>query len=360
MIGGFLGAGKTTTLARLARRFTDQGRRVGIVTNDQAPRLVDTAHLRAAGFAVEEVAGSCFCCDFGGLARSVQQLVAAGRPDVILAEPVGSCTDLVATVIRPLRTHDGLPCRIAPYAVLVQPALATAVLGDGPPLRFSHESAYIFRKQLEEADLLVLNRIDELASGERDAVQALLRRSYPDREVLAMSARTGEGFERFCAALDASRRAGGRPLEVDYDVYAAGEADLGWLNSDVAVEAESAFELDHLLLAVVRTLGERFAEQAAETAHVKVIGAGGERHGVANLVSSGAAPVLSATSACRTRSARLIVNARVALAPETLQRLVTATIDATARSVGGTATFASLQSFRPGRPVPTYRIASDS
>ncbi|MCA9038145.1 MAG: hypothetical protein KDA91_23630, partial [Planctomycetaceae bacterium] len=32
MVGGFLGAGKTTTVARLAQHFMGQGRRVGIVT----------------------------------------------------------------------------------------------------------------------------------------------------------------------------------------------------------------------------------------------------------------------------------------------------------------------------------------
>ena len=36
MVGGFLGAGKTTALARLARFFLGRGQRVGLVANDQA------------------------------------------------------------------------------------------------------------------------------------------------------------------------------------------------------------------------------------------------------------------------------------------------------------------------------------
>ncbi len=46
MIGGFLGAGKTTTLARLAKHYQSRGKKVGIVTNDQAQNLVDTNSLR--------------------------------------------------------------------------------------------------------------------------------------------------------------------------------------------------------------------------------------------------------------------------------------------------------------------------
>ena len=98
MVGGFLGAGKTTTLGRLASRYIDKGLRVGIVTNDQATDLVDTHTLRQRGFDVEEVPGACFCCKFDDLLSTIGRLEGAETPDVILAEPVGSCTDLVATV----------------------------------------------------------------------------------------------------------------------------------------------------------------------------------------------------------------------------------------------------------------------
>src|SRR5213593_2125679 len=99
MLGGFLGAGKTTLIARLARHYQSRGLRVGIVTNDQAQDLVDTNTLRAQGLSVEEVAGACFCCNFNDLIAKAGKLGERDRPDVILAEPVGSCTDLVATVV---------------------------------------------------------------------------------------------------------------------------------------------------------------------------------------------------------------------------------------------------------------------
>src|SRR3989441_9779429 len=89
MVGGFLGAGKTTALARLARFYMDRGQRVGLVTNDQAQDLVDTNSLRAQGFSVEEVPGACFCCKFDELVDKVGALEASQRPEVILAEPVG-------------------------------------------------------------------------------------------------------------------------------------------------------------------------------------------------------------------------------------------------------------------------------
>ena len=129
MIGGFLGAGKSTAVGELARRLTGRGLRVGLITNDQGSDLVDSAMLRSQGYAVEEISGGCFCCRFNSLLSAARKLDESERPDVFLAEPVGSCTDLVATVSYPLRRIYGNDFRISPLSVLVDPVRAERVLG---------------------------------------------------------------------------------------------------------------------------------------------------------------------------------------------------------------------------------------
>ncbi len=129
MIGGFLGAGKTTAVARLAQWLTDRGLRVGLISNDQSTGLVDTALLRSQGFDVAEIAGGCFCCRFDSLVQAADKLTVATAPDVFVAEPVGSCTDLVATVSYPLRRIYGHRFSIAPLSVLVDPVRAARILG---------------------------------------------------------------------------------------------------------------------------------------------------------------------------------------------------------------------------------------
>src|SRR5213595_3012944 len=162
MVGGFLGAGKTTALGRLARLYQARGQRVGVVTNDQAHDLVDTNTFRAQGLATEEVPGACFCCRFDDLIGKVGALSAGERPDVILAEPVGSCTDLVATVVQPLKDLYGDRFEVGPYPVLFKPSHGLKILRGDAGSGFSPKAAYIFLKQLEEADAVVVNRLDEL------------------------------------------------------------------------------------------------------------------------------------------------------------------------------------------------------
>jgi Ni2+-binding GTPase involved in maturation of urease and hydrogenase len=358
MVGGFLGAGKTTTLARLARHYINRGLNVGIVTNDQASDLVDTNALRAQGFDVGEVAGACFCCNFNELMGTIDRLGVRRRPDVLLAEPVGSCTDLVATVIQPIKRLFDADFAIAPYAVILKPSHGRRVLKNERGGGFSPKAAYILRKQLEEADAILINRIDELDPAAADELTQLVEEQCPGVPVLRVSARTGAGFDGLIELLEQDGDFGRRVLDIDYDTYAEGEAELGWLNSSLRLTSPRKFALDDLLLEVVADLRDRLAAIGAETAHLKTIGLWEGFFGVANLVSSDSPPELSLPSHCEVNDVDLIVNARVACDPAILEEHVRATITAACEPRGAEATFRQTQSFRPGRPVPTHRYAS--
>jgi Ni2+-binding GTPase involved in maturation of urease and hydrogenase len=357
MLGGFLGAGKTTTLARLARHFMAQGRTVGIVTNDQAQDLVDTHSLREQGFPVEEVAGACFCCKFDDLIGKVGALESSRQPDVILAEPVGSCTDLVATVVQPLKNLYGARFSVAPYPVLFKPSHGLKIMRNEAGSGFSPKAAYIFRKQLEEADAVLLNRIDELTTAQIEEIAGLVGKEYPGVPVLRVSAKTGAGFDAVLELLHQEGAFGRKILDIDYDTYAAGEAELGWLNSSVRVVAREAFALDPFLLDIVSGLQLVLRGSGAEIAHLKAIGLWEGFFGVANLVNSDGKAVLSLPSNCQVKETDLIVNARVAIDPAVLQTLVEEVVRKVSARRSAQPTDAKTQSFRPGRPTPTHRYA---
>ncbi len=358
MLGGFLGAGKTTAMARLARHYMDQGKRVGIVTNDQAQDLVDTHSLREQGFPVEEVAGACFCCKFDDLLNKVGSLESSQQPDVILAEPVGSCTDLVATVVQPLKDLYGARFAVAPYPVLFKPSHGLKILRGEAGSGFSPKAAYIFKKQLEEADAVLLNRIDELAPAQVDEIAGLVAKQYPGVPVLRVSAKTGQGFDAVHELLNQEGAFGRKILDIDYDIYAEGEAELGWLNSSVRVTATKPFALDAFLLEIVTRLQQALVPEGAEIAHLKAIGLWEGFFGVANLVHSDGQATLSLPSNCQVKETDLIVNARVAIDPAILQQHVDEVVKVVCASRSAQQSDAKTQSFRPGRPTPTHRYAA--
>ncbi|MBO09680.1 MAG: cobalamin biosynthesis protein P47K [Planctomycetaceae bacterium] len=355
MVGGFLGAGKTTTLGRLARHYTEQGKNVGVVTNDQASDLVDTNTFRSQGLNVGEVAGACFCCNFDELMGTMEQLGEDERPDVILAEPVGSCTDLVATVIQPIKQLFDTSFQIAPYSVILKPSHGRRVLR-GDSRGFSPKAAYILEKQLEEADVILINRIDELGTEEVDELVELVSGHCPGVMIQKISAKSGAGFDELVELLDQAGDFGRRVLDIDYNTYAEGEAELGWLNNSLQLSAEESFDLDEFLLELVNRTAKRLDEQEAETAHLKVIGLWEGFFGVANLVSSEDHPDLSLPSNCQVKTVDVIINARVACDPEWLEEVVREEVIEAAGTRRASVEFRQTQSFRPGRPVPTHRF----
>ncbi len=302
------------------------------------------------------MAGSCFCCNFNALTETVESLSASQRPDIILAEPVGSCTDLVATVIRPLERVYAQPFDIAPFGVIIKPSHGIKILSGAGQKGFSPKAEYIFRKQIEEADFVILNRIDELSETEAKSLCDLLAKEYSDIPILRTSAKTGQGMEALVAYLDQQGVFGTRAMEVDYDIYAEGEAELGWLNCQVALNSVDALDLDAFLMSSLARLHQAFVQKGEEVAHLKAIGMADGVYAVANLVSNSDRPVLSLPSRWQGNQADLVYNARVATSPSVLEATVTQAIQEEAGQSNCSARVKALQCFRPGRPVPTHHL----
>lgn len=361
MIGGFLGAGKTTAVGKLARKLADQGKRVGLITNDQGRNLVDTAMLRAQGFATEEIPGGCFCCRFNSLVDASQKLTASTRPEVFIAEPVGSCTDLVATVTYPLRRLYGDNFTVAPVSVLVDPVRAERIFGLAQGGSFSEKVLYIYRKQIEEADLVVISKCDLLEAARLAALRQAIAAQYPQKEILTVSARSGTNLDEWFARLVSAEQSASTAMQVDYQVYADGEALLGWLNCTVQLSAPQPFDSAQLLRQLAGEIQQRLQNSQAEVAHLKMTlspdaSLAGEIAAV-NLVRNDFVPELSYHLEEPVKSGQLIINLRAEAAPAVLGAAVREGLAAAAQHFPNlTATLDHLEHFRPGKPTPTHRI----
>ena len=362
LLGGFLGAGKTTLIGELARRYVAAGKRVGIITNDQADNLVDTQNLRTQGFDVGEVAGACFCCSFDDLVSTADLLSKDDAPDILLAEPVGSCTDLVATVILPLQQLLGERFELAPFGVLLKPSHGRRILaGTASSARsgFSPQAEYIFRKQLEEADYLMIGRLDQLSEQEVDDLRSRLQSLAEDVPVVAVSPRCGEGVDEVMEQIESSLIAGRRLLDIDYDIYAVGEAELGWVNLTAMLTPENGLtDLDAVAQGLVKAIAREIVEtHDGQIAHLKVSVLGGETQAVASVISN-ESEVDVGLKAGRKAEGKLqvMVNARVAMDPEILEIECRRQVRQLAPQFGLAIGSITAHALRPGRPTPTHRV----
>ena len=352
LAGGFLGAGKTTLLWEAAQRLMKQGLRVGLITNDQAPELVDSKFLTLNNLKVAEVSGSCFCCNFNGFMDAIRKMRTEVEADVIIAEPVGSCADLSATLMQPLKQYWNRELQIAPLSVLADPyRLDSIVRGGNAGLH--PDSAYICRKQLEESDIILINKTDLLHADVLEELKRKTAELFPTATIIAISALTGVGIDHWLEEATSRRDAGNKLIKMDYDIYANGEAVLGWLNGIVFLQGENT-DWDAFTRTFLTNLSAEFEKGNHSVGHVKVICENGNKFVVGNMTG----PVSTLTlrsSAGQSGEIKLIINARVESSPEVLDNIVRQTLDSLTADKYVTDMIA-WKYLQPGRPNPTHRF----
>jgi G3E family GTPase len=146
VIGGFLGAGKTTLVNTLLR---GAAKRWGVLVNDFGALNVDAALIEAQDGQSVALANGCVCCTIGDDLGDALAVLAARKPEHVIVEASGVAD----------------PWRIAQLA-LVEPEFSLepiAVLVDATALATGLADRWIadtLRRQLGFAELIILNKTD--------------------------------------------------------------------------------------------------------------------------------------------------------------------------------------------------------
>ncbi len=321
-VGGFLGAGKTTLILAAARILTGRGLKCAAVMNDQGGDLVDSAYVEAQGVSTGEVTGGCFCCRFSDLIDSIEKL-RAFEPDVIFVEPVGSCTDLSATILQPLKREFVQDYRLAPLTVVVDPAQA-ADLAD-PHIRF------LFEQQVAEADLIFENR--RIGAG---SVSGLAVAAWLDE------------------IMGGSLPVGSKLLDIDYEQYARAEAALGWLNWSATVRLSPALSPAALVGPWLDGLQAALDSAGARISHLKIFDRTSGSYLKAALTSNTADPAVEGdlTASPEVEHA-LRLNLRAVMPADALRAVFLTEL----ARLPGERIDERLQCFSPAAPQPEHRYA---
>ena len=161
VIGGYLGAGKTTCVNRLLA--ADHGLRLAVLVNDFGAVNIDAGLIARHDGDTVALTNGCVCCAIADDLGAALQAQAARDPppDRIVVEASG-----VADPARVMRLAGNWPgCRPA----------GTAVLADAATIRERARDKFVGRlvvQQMQAADLLVLNKLDLLAAPEAAQVRA--------------------------------------------------------------------------------------------------------------------------------------------------------------------------------------------
>ena len=338
LVGGFLGSGKTTLILAAARELQRRGLRSAMVWNDQGKDLVDSRYAALSGVPSGEVTGGCFCCRLSELIDAIGAL-RAHAPDVIFAEPVGSCTDLSATVLRPLLEYSDT-YRLSPLTVLVDPLRARTMLKEDADA----DMRFLFDKQIQEAELVCFTKSD-------------LYSDYPEtgaRNVRQLSAKAGQGVVAWLdEVLSGPIATAEQRLEIDYSEYARAEASLAWLNLRAVFEPGRLLSPAMLLGPLLDNLDAALTAEQIPIAHLKAIVTSPMGWVKAAICANGQEPIvegdLDASPAGRLE---LLLNLRAVGQPAKVRDIVEREL----HQQGSGLTQCGVDCFSPAAPVPERRI----
>lgn len=149
VIGGFLGAGKTSLLVHWLQQA--QGQRIAVLVNDFGTINIDAELLSESNSDTIALSNGCVCCQIGGdLSQALLQVLDNPQPfDAIVIEASGVSDPW------PIAQIALADKRLSLHGVLVVVDAAAVRAHDADPLL--HDSLL---RQLHAADLLVLNKTD--------------------------------------------------------------------------------------------------------------------------------------------------------------------------------------------------------
>jgi G3E family GTPase len=355
LVGGFLGSGKTTAIVNTCKMLADQGITTSVITNDQGDYLVDSRFIQLSDIPYAEVTGGCFCCNYNQLDTQINRLKKGTNPSAIFAEFVGSCTDLVATVLKPLIEYRISDNEQVTFSSFVDAQLFLMHL-QGNSLPFSLETNYIWKKQIEEAEILIVNKIDLLTSEELVKLKHLAKGLIPEKQLLFQNSYDKESLNCWIDIIDSQHiKMEHKSIDVDYNIYGKGEANLAWLDEEIEILSadDSSVEIAHLF---IKKLSADILQRGMPVGHLKFYMSYNNQSEKLSYTTISDKSVQVPKVYEKSGSVDLLVNARIQTSPDELGKILFENLDNLKSIEGVKINEKFLSYFQPGFPNPTHRL----
>jgi len=169
LVSGFLGAGKTTLINHLLSSRTAEIGKVAIIVNEVGELGVDGELLSGQNVDMIELAGGCICCTIRtGFFNAVQEIYERVRPNFLVVEATG--------VAQPGEILDIL-FELPQSEFIRLGSLITVV--DAGFFEARKVLASFYDNQIRFADILILNKEDQVDGNTLDEIHAFLREMNP-------------------------------------------------------------------------------------------------------------------------------------------------------------------------------------
>ena len=174
IISGFLGAGKTTLIAKLLKEAFP-GEQVVLIENEFGEIGIDGGFLKESGVEIREMNSGCICCSLvGDFGTSLKEVVEKYHPDRIIIEPsgVGKLSDVIKAV-KDLHIENEIRLNSA------------STVADASKVKvYMKNFGEFFNNQIEHAGTIILSRTQNVSEAKLKTDIELIRSLNKDAHII--------------------------------------------------------------------------------------------------------------------------------------------------------------------------------
>lgn len=193
ILGGFLGAGKTSVVIQLAKCVVgdnpEQAAKVVIIENEIGAVSIDDKVLRSGGYEVANMFSGCVCCTMSGeLVIGLHEIMRDLKPELIIMEATGVAYphNIRETIMQSLPDVD---CTV------------TCVTDAKRWQRLLRPMEMLLKDQLDAADVILINKVDLVDAETLTEVEASIKTFNDQAKFFKISAMEAIPAEIFAAML---------------------------------------------------------------------------------------------------------------------------------------------------------------
>ena len=269
VLGGYLGAGKTTLAVNLAKSLKERrDKSVSIIMNDQGDVLVDTEYSKDAGFDTRDIMGGCFCVNFDKFVSSARTLVSTGKPDVIIAEPIGTSTNIMSSVVAPMRSLHPDEFSTAPFTVVVDCVRALDILSEKKE-RDIDTVDIIPAHQIREAELIILSKTDLADKDTIAKIREAIDRILPGIRIIETSSTDLRNIDEIMDFILSDEVSSKAPTGEKNQGFAFEKAKLGWYSGTFDLIPKDDVDMYSLETDLMKGIAKEYGPSSI--VHVKVL-----------------------------------------------------------------------------------------
>ena len=352
VLGGYLGAGKTTLAVNLAKTLRSaHDKSVSIITNDQGDVLVDTQFSKGSGFNVEEIIGGCFCTNFDEFVSSARTLVTAGKPDVIIAEPIGTSTNIMSSVVAPLRSLYPDEFSVAPFMVVVDCIRALDILKEDKQKNIDTVDL-IPAHQIKEAEVVILSKADTVSAKSLDDIEKAVCAVVPDARIIRTSSTDLRNMDAIMNIILSDEMSTRVPVGENGKKFAFEKAKLGWYSGTFDITPAERLDMYALSMDMMTGVAKEYAPSSI--VHVKVMISSPEAAAKMSLVNETINVDGIHGSRYMSSPGRLVLNARVISPPKKLETVMRSLVEMIPEKYNAGTEKTSESCFSPKPESPTH------